>query len=414
MYSGEYLDEKLGHEAINLFAADNGDHYIYINSLGKIAPPKDYEIECVLLGELVKDGVFKVIGKATGLKMLESTQKITKKYGATNKYPLSDEYLNEHLQELGGVTYGGVPIGKLFDDEKTQVLATFKAKEVVQTDEKEDIYIYAYNIEDVTKNHLSPSKHDGKKDYKFAKTNPYMYFPEKNCKGESLADYTELQNIIKGIKWKKESVDKFNLQDSSRKHPITMLEIMRKEDSELSYSNMIHYWLSRKKSILKQFVSEVLIKKDKSIPIPTDNIKIEREIENIDILISYGDTRIIIENKIKADISKYGKDEKYDTQLVKYKDKMLGVTKDVHCFLLSPDYRTICDKEYIELRYSDLRDFFKKLDKKEFDAQSFHFEEFKYALELHSSTTDNRNYNKMMRRMEETVRNANAKNGTVE
>ena len=30
MFSGGYLDERLGHEIINLFKADNGRHYIYV------------------------------------------------------------------------------------------------------------------------------------------------------------------------------------------------------------------------------------------------------------------------------------------------------------------------------------------------------------------------------------------------
>ena len=35
MYSGEYLDANLGHEVINLFKADDGKHYIYLNHDGR-------------------------------------------------------------------------------------------------------------------------------------------------------------------------------------------------------------------------------------------------------------------------------------------------------------------------------------------------------------------------------------------
>lgn len=34
MYVGSYLSTHLGHEVINLFQADNGKHYLYLNSRG--------------------------------------------------------------------------------------------------------------------------------------------------------------------------------------------------------------------------------------------------------------------------------------------------------------------------------------------------------------------------------------------
>ena len=34
MYVGDYLASNLGHEIINLYQADNGGNYIYLNSTG--------------------------------------------------------------------------------------------------------------------------------------------------------------------------------------------------------------------------------------------------------------------------------------------------------------------------------------------------------------------------------------------
>ena len=31
MYAGSYLEEHIGHEVINLFKADDGSNYIYVN-----------------------------------------------------------------------------------------------------------------------------------------------------------------------------------------------------------------------------------------------------------------------------------------------------------------------------------------------------------------------------------------------
>ena len=87
MYSGSYIKNNLGHECINLFATDGGQHFIYINPLGKIAKDKllKYNIECVLLGQLVRSGVIKVIAKATGLTILDSTKKIINNTSATDQ-----------------------------------------------------------------------------------------------------------------------------------------------------------------------------------------------------------------------------------------------------------------------------------------------------------------------------------------
>ena len=36
MYVGEYHEENIGHEVINLFKSDNGNNYIYVNKDGRI------------------------------------------------------------------------------------------------------------------------------------------------------------------------------------------------------------------------------------------------------------------------------------------------------------------------------------------------------------------------------------------
>lgn len=406
MYSGDYLKTKLGHEAINIFAADNGKHYVYINPVGKIS--QDYDIECVLLGKLVKDGKFKVIAKATGLKMLESTDEITnkmrirKKDEKHNYYPLPDDLKKQHLDELQGVTYGGVPINELFDEEM-QVLATFEAKEVVLA--AEETYIYAYNYEDAPVNKLPEAKHDGVKSFRFAKQNPYMYFPEKNNKGDKLADYRELQKIIGKTKWEERCVGKVNMDFLGLIPPMTMVEMMGKEYDELAFSNMINYWLNRMPETLSKFVN-MLKKKDKSIPSPAGDISVEREVDNIDMLISYGNTRIIIENKIRADISKY----KNSNQLVKYKTKKKDEGFNVHCFLLKPNYSDIdvkkYDKDYIVINYSELYDFFSNIDITNglpSCEDNMKFNDFCNALKLHTNSYDDSDTINLMRRFGEVV-----------
>lgn len=405
MYSGTYLNTHLGHEAINLFEADNGKHYIYINPVGKIA--QDYDVECILLGELVKDGVFKVIAKATGLKMLESTKAITKETGAKSSDPLPEHLKALHLKELEGVTYANnVPLASLFGEE-VHVLATFEAEKVVMA--KKSTYIYTSNYPTDDKNRLPEAIHSGDKPFKFAKTSPYMYFPE------GLADYGALKEIINNTKWEAKSVDKLEITGLDTLEPITSVEMMRKETDELAYSNMIWYWLNKDTSYLKRFVCDLLKEKNQSIPEPSDDIIIEREHNNIDILISYGSTRIIIENKIEATISTY-EDKEYPNQLTKYKEELKkepGV-KDVHCFVLMPDYRSDLktgdyDKDYLELKYSDLVTYFNKVPYgKNVPATKItitQFEDFVRTLQLHSGDSSNLNYRKLIRILDNTIQN---------
>ena len=40
MYTGSYLSSNLGHEVINMFQADNGKHYLYLNATGDFS--EDY------------------------------------------------------------------------------------------------------------------------------------------------------------------------------------------------------------------------------------------------------------------------------------------------------------------------------------------------------------------------------------
>ena len=37
MYTGSYLSSNLGHEVINMFQADQGKHYLYLNAKGNYA-----------------------------------------------------------------------------------------------------------------------------------------------------------------------------------------------------------------------------------------------------------------------------------------------------------------------------------------------------------------------------------------
>ena len=67
MYVGDYLSTNLGHEVINLFKADNGNHYVYLNSTGNFASVHKGKIGYMLFVKYHKEDEMEVIGMATEL-----------------------------------------------------------------------------------------------------------------------------------------------------------------------------------------------------------------------------------------------------------------------------------------------------------------------------------------------------------
>lgn len=407
MYSGSYLKTNLGHEVINLIASDNGDNYVYINPIGKIAKDKlkKYHIDCVLLGQLVNATTVKVLAKATGIEMLQSTKKAIENSSATEG-EINDNDYNEHCEEMKNVRYGGESLVKIFDNDEKQLLATYKAKDVREV--KDELFI---RIDDGSQpkedgiRYLSPSRHSVDKDFQFAKTNPYMYFPEQNDAGETMKDYKELLGIINDKKlWKDKEIGEYSALDYGKE---LLIEIMQKEDSELAFSNMIAYYLRTNADFQKGFMA-FLYKQNRDIPKPKGKVEILREHDNIDILLRYDDTAIVIENKIKASISEY-KDG--TNQLGKYMD-MVRKDKDVkkgYFFLLTPNYAKFnlkaldykehrVSEEYKVIHYSDLLDILNKIS-----TDDYRFNEFREAVKLHSDPVDNSNFNSMMRRFQEAI-----------
>ena len=67
MYVGDYLASNLGHEIINLYQADNGGNYIYLNSSGDFVKAHQGRVGYMLFVKYYSIGEVEVIGMATGL-----------------------------------------------------------------------------------------------------------------------------------------------------------------------------------------------------------------------------------------------------------------------------------------------------------------------------------------------------------
>ena len=131
MYCGDFLkQDNLGHEVINLFKSDNGNHYIYAMSAGDYAETHKDKIAAVVLVRNVNAHVAEILGIATVTEdifgaMMPSKYKMlpgikTLKSGFMKKNNLrASAHKKVHEDQLSyiekeGITYGGVSLEKLY------------------------------------------------------------------------------------------------------------------------------------------------------------------------------------------------------------------------------------------------------------------------------------------------------------
>lgn len=137
MYVGGYLLEgdNIGHEIINLYKADDGKNYIYLNSQGTIDLSHGKNRITVLMVRKFATKTNKVLAKADGVTILDF---------ADSRLPRKERYKG---QVALGLTYGGISLVDLFnensfrgslEDEKN-AYATFIADKVIKP--KMQIYI---------------------------------------------------------------------------------------------------------------------------------------------------------------------------------------------------------------------------------------------------------------------------------
>lgn len=188
------------------------------------------------------------------------------------------------------------------------------------------------------------------------------------------------------------------------------LKIIKQEDNELAFSNMLAYFFNINREAFSKFAHEVL-----SIKIQTD-FNIEREKRNIDLLISDKNNAIVIENKIKSSIN--GIDDRHDiysdkvqSQLKKYYQQVTTDDeyrkKSVSCFIFSPNYNRIelskfsCGEKYTVIYYREIYNFFIE-NRSLFDDVTY-FEDFINAMHKHTKDYDNDLEEEMQRRFLNTI-----------
>lgn len=150
MYTGSYLSSNLGHEVINMFQDDHGNHYLYLNAKGNYAKMHEGKISDMLLVRYagLNEGrsVVQVLGWAKGLEAVPGTAESYKGYDEKSGiFQEQQKYINEKK-----ITYGSANLIELFKGSDQQnIYVTYYAAEFYRP--QLPIYIQYVNDEDLLK-----------------------------------------------------------------------------------------------------------------------------------------------------------------------------------------------------------------------------------------------------------------------
>ena len=381
MYNGDYLNEgsNIGHEVINLFRADNGRHYIYCLPGGTIGVSKDGKVTDILLVQNVGNNTLKVLARINNI---SSDQHIAK-HCKFSKEEIKQNVINYALEQ--NVTYNQKPISSIFvankynsEQDISSVNFTFEVESEQYREPLNDIYLTSKTGQYALSN------------TKFRQTE---YFTSANKE-----DFRTLCALIDDDTiWQNEDTAPFVNNRTPNPDRYTFLTLCHKEYDELSYSNMLAYYLENNPAILQDFVNKIL-----GLPFKAP-FSIKREYKHTDILIENADGAIILENKIKSGINGLSEDGR--SQLDKYVEeisKQYGL-ENTYGFVLCPSYNIIKISNYKNaanqhliaryytkskenvIPYIKLFDFF---DIYKENVNDKYYEDFLKALKLHSSKSD--------------------------
>lgn len=368
MYVGDYLATNLGHEVINLYQADNGGNYIYLNSTGDFVKAHQGRVEYMLFVKYYGKGEVEVIGMAKGLKDI---------YDARNKpsdaYEKNPEILQsqiDFIRKEGGISYGGVSILDIFNGaEQQNVFITYKADKVYVPKEGKRLFICFHSDNPSTCPHAEGDIVIELEGYQQAKASLKQYvYPEGTYKGDltkenvpqKQEDYLRiLRGLIESTTLWEESnnrVDDELVQDNAINRPVSLFDICLIQNDENKFSNALSYFMLQPqyREMWQRFFEGYGINLDEEYTITreeaakiTDNsheFKGKASGGRIDLLIRDRKSLIVIENKIKSDINSVEEDNE-ELQLGRYWNYIdwLSKTKEPdrkikYAFILTPNY----------------------------------------------------------------------------
>lgn len=333
LFAGRYLDEgeNIGHEVINLFKDDEGNNNLFITPSGQI---KDHHVTNILF-----------------VRNISSRTTVEVICLAKDVFTIEDEKIKK-------IRYAGFSLEQIFSsntyhgdiDTVTQHV-TFRSKQIsiplnrifITLDEN-------FKFDGATVIYL-------KSERKVIIPQPMReYYSEK----KDAKAYQQLTNdlIRNPLIWNKTNATNVLIPDGiAHNQSPSFLEVIRKEDDENIFSNLLSYFFEYSYSSFQKFAKDILkindmgasfeLVREKAVgkveDNPSDKSK-RRGKERIDIWIESEDDIIVIENKIKSGINSIVNEEqgKQSSQLNSYYAYASEVArksqKAVHFYIFAPDY----------------------------------------------------------------------------
>ncbi|MCH5192134.1 MAG: PD-(D/E)XK nuclease family protein [Oscillospiraceae bacterium] len=282
MYTGRYITQhgKLGHEAINLFKADDGKFYIWLNSMG-VCTKSGVEGCTVIMIRSINSHLYKVLAKAENCKLCKGVG-ISRKKGNKGTDDKIDRY-NE--QKAMHVTYNEKdPMDDIYDEK--DMFATFWTTKVHET--KSNIDVYLTNDKDLEDNEANIYYAD----FKISEAMRAYIGTDHNAHS-ALSKLLKQKDIWNNITEK-------NVTEV-KKPEFNFFKLLRKERDELSFSNALAYFIGEADKAGKNTFLKKCLNLEKAFL--EDDYELLREKNNIDISFFGEKNVIIIENKIDANIT---------------------------------------------------------------------------------------------------------------
>ena len=375
------------------------------------------KIKTILLIRRHNAKTFEIIAKADVAKKDQiAVVTTTRNRDKDNLIDGQREFINKN-----DIRYGGVRVNDIFSDndgnDEQFVYVTFSTPKVTKV--KNPIYLVADSEPEIS-NKDNFKILTGISKFTLHQT---MYISDKK-NGDA---YNVLKEVIQNDDyWGQETTTLAGYQESRdvTLDAYNIIDIIRKNHDELCYSNLLAYFFDKEHKFFQKFAKDMLGIEDFS-----DEFEVSREWKNIDILIDDYKNKnvIVIENKIKSGINgiipqnnntqAIDKNAK-ESQLTKYfklieEDNKYKGYDERKFYVFTPDYNQInladygCEKIYIQKKYSEIFDFFKK-NAKEFEGVAY-FKEFLFALQKHIQPVDNSNEEEMFKRFLAKIKAKSAK-----
>lgn len=396
MYVGDYLMSNLGHEVINLFQADNGGNYLYLNSSGDFVKAHQGQVEYMLFVKYYGIGEVEVIGLATGLEdVYDANLKFAGKYDGVNPEIFASQ--REYIEAEGGIEYGGVPILDIFGEAGQQsVFISYKARKVYVPREGKRLFLRFYSDKEVD----YPEHEDSDVvvtlgGYQQAKASLKQYiYADGTYKGDlakqnvaqKQEDYLKVRRVLidDASLWRESNnrVDDEELSDVNQR-AVSLFDICQIQNDENKFSNALAYFMLRDeyrqlwRDFFRRFDIDLgldyTVAREEASKIEDASIdhKAYPSGGRIDLMVRTRDMLCVIENKIKSDINSVEEDGE-GKQLRRYYNYANWLAsnpesndrgKCCRFIILTPKYNipTVDDLEmrrlYTIITYADLYDY---------------------------------------------------------